>query len=616
MKIIYADSGGIKSIPISQFPAEAWTSLLGSSLDYSGQQVLNLYESVPWLFRGVNARSDAVANLPVTFMVNGKEVIDYTPPFYLEWETFLNEIEGDLTLFGAAYYWMDIDKPLRTRKIERLTPNSIKPILSSELGLVGFERKISGKTTKFSIDEIGWIWLPNRRKELGNGTSPAYAALKASGTLTAVDSFIGKFFEQGTISPTIIGLDDSVEDADVQRIENWFKRTVTGVKNAFGAVAIRGSIKPALLSQNDLEKLSLKTLTDEKREDIATALGVPQTLLFSNAANYACISGTQLVYTPNGAIPIVDLSAGDTIYQYDDTGIVTNVVVAITPQGEAPVYEVRTQNKRLEASDNHLFLVLKVNKGTGNGLGNTIKQSHEFIWKRTDELTTNDILVTVEEFPDQNIEEHNGIPLTIGLSRIISIDYLGYKEVYDLSTTGSHTFIAEGIIVHNTANQDAFNWYEMTIVPEARRIERRLNEQLFSPLGVSIRFRPEMLELYQEREADKASKMVQFYDRAIVSKNEVRRQAGWLPIDNGDEIPDTNQSPVNVTVNRSIEDLKLYRKKVLNRFKLGKSLDFDFNSDYLNDRLLTTIREKINSCASADEINNLFKDIESHASSL
>lgn len=436
---------GVKSIPLQQFPAEAWTSIF-ESIGGSTQRVIQYYETVPWLFRGVNARSDAVASLPLAWEVDGQEEEKYTLPFDLDVPHFLNELEGDLTLFGAAYVWLDAGKPLYLRKPARLYPGSIKPVFDKMIGLKEFERTVGGNKVTLSLDEVGWIWLPNRKKELGPGTPPGQAALRSAGVLGHIDAYIEKFFEQGTISPTIIGIEDGTEDQDVERLEGWFKRRIQGIANAFGAVAVRGSIKPYNLGQNELNKLSLKPLNDQKREDISTALGVPQTMLFSNAANYA------------------------------------------------------------------------------------------------------------------------------------------------------------------TANQDAFNWYELTIVPEAMRLQGPLNKFLFNPIGVSCLFKPERLEMYQEREADKASKMVTFYDRSIVTKNEVRKQAGWAPMEDGDVTADESTTPETPS-QQAKSDLRAWRSKAVKRLKAGRPMTFGFESTVIDPDTTTWIKNTLPGLTSVESIGIFFDEI-------
>lgn len=459
--VIVATASGIRSIPLSQFPAEAWISAFGSDGDNGG--ILDRYEQVPWLYRGVNARADAIANLPFCFEIGGEESEDYQLPFDLQMDAFLNELEGDLTLFGAAYVWLDAGVPLRLRQVRRLYPGSIRPKYNTDAGLVGFMRTIGSERRFFTTEEIGYIWLPNRKRELGPGVPPGQAALRAAGALTYIDQFVEKFFEQGTIAPVILGLADGTEQSDVERIQDWFRRRLTGIRNAFGAIAVRGGIEPHVLAQNELDKLALEPLSTQKREDIATALGVPHSLLFSNAANYA------------------------------------------------------------------------------------------------------------------------------------------------------------------TAGQDALNWYELTIIPESRRIEQALNHQLFEPLSVRLEFKPDRLEMFQEREAEKAYKLVAFFDRRIVTRNEVREQAGFAPVDGGDELappaepPPSEQQQNDMSEmdnmddmedgNRAfLQDLRRWKNKALSRLKASKTLAFSFESAAIEPSLAAAITGALEACRTAGDVRRVFDD--------
>lgn len=447
---------GVKSIPLNAWPKDAFTSLMGES---SSGGVMTYYKTVPWLYRGTNVRANSIAYLPRCWEdAGGKEKEDYRPPFAMNVNRLLNEIEADLTLFGTAYIWKDAGVPTRMRQIRRLLPSTITPITDKDTGLKGFKRSIGGTIKEFSLDEIAYIWLPNRESELGPGMPPGQAAMRAGGVLRNLDELVEKFFEQGAISPVIIGIDDATQETDVERIQSWFQRRLTGVKNAFGAIAVRGGINPHTLMQDDLRKLAMSDLNNQKREDIATALGVPHSLLFSNAANYA------------------------------------------------------------------------------------------------------------------------------------------------------------------TANQDILNWYELTIIPEAGWIEEELNAQLFEPLlNLSLKFKPERLEIFQAKEMEKALALTALYDRQIVDKNEVREQAGFDPIetmepaetveeDSGPSSqPESEEDPLDEQ-RAFLTDLKRWKAKALKMLKSNKPLSFAFRSEAIEDTLASAIEGALETCKTTADIARIFDD--------
>ena len=73
-------------------------------------------------------------------------------------------------------------------------------------------------------------------------------------------------------------------ESEAKRFENWWNNMISGVRNAFKTKILNAkSIEPVVVGEG-LESLQDTGLTQQKREDIATALGVPQTKLFSSGA--------------------------------------------------------------------------------------------------------------------------------------------------------------------------------------------------------------------------------------------------------------------------------------------------------------------------------------------
>lgn len=830
---------GLKSIPLSAFPAEAWTSLVGENAN-SGDGIGAYYQSVPWLYAAVNLIANACGSIPIRWQDAGsEEPIDEPGETWAQsFGDLLNAVTGDLLLYGAAYVFRANNRRGVPTELRRLLPTTITPKFDEMAGLTHFERHLNGKTMRLELKDVVYIWEPNRVSEVGPGTSRARAALAASGALANIDHSTTSLFSAGALRPTIISLEDPMDPAEVEKTASTIKRRLQGVKNAFGFTAISGKVSFQTLGDPP-SSLAMPELTDSKRQDVATALGVPQTLLFSNAANYACLPGDQRVYTPYGAIPIADMAEGDVIWQYDpEGGIVENVVTAITPQGKAPVYEVRTPNRLLRASDNHLFLVVKVLKGTGNGGGGTKRQSHYFDWKRADELEPGDILVTMEETPDKGetitqgeplsvelmellglylgdgdstqgrtlrfaipagqeqdvyaakaervftraytgvgpmtakrgkyifsvnsadaarlvakmgvtgnaytkrvpswvytasrelrlaflrgyldsdgtvdavrgqityasassdlaadvrylaitcgipvsnlmhdvgrtgnfgpieihrftcgypeynrqigsneekraarlLNEGNGsrngryqqgktynirsltLPPGVGLSRVVSVDYVGEQDVYDLSTIGSHTFIAEGIVVHNTASQDVLSFYDMTVIPISMRILSAFNSQVFEALGFTAETAEDELEVYQQMQSDQVGALAQLVDRRIITINEARERVGFAPFedpelpeepaaapvveaDEPDELPEPEDNPAD---RQQRDELRAWERFVTRRVKEGKALR-PFKAEYLPALTVAAIEGQIEGETDVSAVKAVFEEAE------
>ena len=99
--------------------------------------------------------------------------------------------------------------------------------------------------------------------------------------------------------------------------------------------------------------------------------------------------------------------------------------------GKKPVYELKLVSGRtIKASRNHPFRKL-----TG--------------WAALETLAAGDRIATPKILPS------NGEPSTLHWDEILSIEPLGMEDVYDATVEQVHNFVANGIIVHNSIEQDA-----------------------------------------------------------------------------------------------------------------------------------------------------------------
>ena len=280
---------GKKSIELLQYPDEAWTWLTGHS-DSGESGVKDYFAAIPWLYRGIQLRADAVASMPFALWRGGTEtdtsddwqnVVGFMPSP----RRMLRLVEMSLCLTGMAYQ-SRVTQGANTINLRYLNPSTVQPKLDKDKGLVGFTRYISGSQVVLQPDELVYYWLEDPYTEIGPPTScPAKAALMASGVLANVDEFVAGFFSRGAIKATLLTVQGMPIEAERQRLTEWWKRVVSGVKNAFGAQVINAdTIQPVTIGDG-LEDLQNQSLVQEKREDIATALGVPQTKLFSSSAS-------------------------------------------------------------------------------------------------------------------------------------------------------------------------------------------------------------------------------------------------------------------------------------------------------------------------------------------
>jgi hypothetical protein len=285
-KTYYFD--GRKSIELRKYPDEAWNWLTGEPDSDAG--VKDYFKAVPWLYRGANMRADAVASMPFGIYKGDDEIDDSqnyqnVVGFMPNPRRLLRLTELSLTLLGMGYYFREHNQ-VRTTFLKYLAASTMQPIMDEVNGLIGFKRSLGRGQIDLSVDEVVYFWLEDPYVELGPPkTCPGKAALMASGVIANVDEFVAGYFKRGAIKAMILAVQGMHIKGDVEELESWWKRVVGGVKNAFGAKVLNAdAVKPTIIGEG-LEAIENQKLTQEKREDIAVAIGVPQTKLFSPAAS-------------------------------------------------------------------------------------------------------------------------------------------------------------------------------------------------------------------------------------------------------------------------------------------------------------------------------------------
>lgn len=298
-------TGALKSIPLNALPPEAWTSLTGG--DDSGD-AQKLYENVPWLRAGVDAITEAVASIPCAFHRLGSNEEVENPEFPFKWDqrSVFNEAAGDYLFYAAIYWHKGINRGGRPTLCKRLHPSTIKPKFDDMQGLVEFERRIGGRMIPLAVEDVAYKWEANRKAELGPGVPRVKTALKAAGILNFIDDYSGGFFGNGAVESTLLFVEGTPSDGELDKVEARIKRVATGIRNAFRLTALRFKPEAVKLGSTP-DKLALPELTDKKREDIATALRIPQSILFSNAANHAVAREDNLSFYDKAVVPLAQI---------------------------------------------------------------------------------------------------------------------------------------------------------------------------------------------------------------------------------------------------------------------------------------------------------------------
>lgn len=303
--------GGVKSTPI---PIEDWTwarALAGQDANKLPQ----LYATVDWMFRCVALVSGAVMATPYTIAPIGGEPVydsdkdDIYPPTVEAYES----LDGELGKLAASYVLQGRAYMLRQKRrgipvgLRYLDAQTIYPMINAA-GLAGFERMMSnGVRERLPADDILYFWYPDPGVELGEPLAyPGKAAMRAAGVQSNLDEFLAAYFQRGMIKATLFMSKGVLVEAERQRLKTWWQRAATGIKNAFATEVIDGDSAEVIQIGDGIGELGNVGLTQEKREAISTAFGVPHSLVMSNAANYATAEQDVLNLYQNTIIPLCD----------------------------------------------------------------------------------------------------------------------------------------------------------------------------------------------------------------------------------------------------------------------------------------------------------------------
>lgn len=279
-----------KTVSINDLPESAWVYLTGSGTETASLQ--DHYKRVPWMFRGVDIRANAVAAMPFS-IYKGEDEIDNSDNYKNAVKVLpnpkrlFNIIESALTIWGYAYAMKERNRFITTG-LRYLLPTSITYKINSTTGEVSFTRRIAGQTMYFTADDIMYWWAADPFTEIGPpSSSPAQAAASAAGVLFNVDKFASAFFERGAIKATLLTT-KNILPQEMSRLKAWWQRMFgKGSDSAWQTDIINAEAVTPVVIGEGLESLENSDLSESKRIDIAAALGIPYSVLFSNASNRA-----------------------------------------------------------------------------------------------------------------------------------------------------------------------------------------------------------------------------------------------------------------------------------------------------------------------------------------
>jgi hypothetical protein len=285
------DGAAIKAI--------SFDSLLGAGFEdgllAASSSPAAYYAIVPYVRRAVELRMAALASVPLTLERRGVDVTGKA-----EWKglmgtmrTLLMQTEFAVCLAPTGATWRKTTNRVGANPTPVwLVPSAVYPVIDAALGLTSvrythpFGVAQAGQVEYLALDEVVRFWLPNLERANWPGPPPGLTALAAAGVLANKDAFLSQYFQRGAIKSVLLQVPPESKPSDRDRLNSWWRAMTNGIGNAWRSIVVSTAVTPLVLGDG-LTDMNNADLTQEYRQEVATAFGIPQTMLLQQAANFA-----------------------------------------------------------------------------------------------------------------------------------------------------------------------------------------------------------------------------------------------------------------------------------------------------------------------------------------
>jgi len=295
------------------------------------------YSKESWTRRCIHVRAATLAALPYSVFRVGAEDPLWThedePPQEYAWldlYAHLYKSCAALVLEGYSTAMIEGKKSPRSNEITRVTGlmwlNPKTMTVVTEKGAHGpdergrfthWKRSVGGKPVWLPREWVLSTFEPSPYLEEGVGDSDAKAVRMHSQILNDLAKFESDQLRSGLPKKTIfITAKDAPKNPDpetVKALERWIRKFLQGTKNTPPKIVQGIDTKEIGSSLTDLHS---NILTKDAREAIATGIGVPHSLVMSNAANYATAVQDMLNLLNTTVIPDAQLIGRDMNRQF------------------------------------------------------------------------------------------------------------------------------------------------------------------------------------------------------------------------------------------------------------------------------------------------------------
>lgn len=284
---------GKASVPLSALRPEAWTP--EDDDPDSGAALFGVRRArraVGTLYRCVDIRAKAVSHTPFRIEQAGRELPPDDPTASAltgRLRRMLYLSEAALCTYAAAYWELGTNRVGLNLTPFWLAPQTVTPITTTA-GIEGFRRTAPGGVAEFrqrvgrseppQFKGLLYTWLPGIEDELAPDIAPARVALLDAGVVNGLNEVLAAFFKRGMVKVTLLTVEGNPPAAEMEKVQSWWRRLVSGSRSAFRSVAVRASVKPTVIGEG-VKDISAPGIRTAHRTGVAETMGVPQSLLMS-----------------------------------------------------------------------------------------------------------------------------------------------------------------------------------------------------------------------------------------------------------------------------------------------------------------------------------------------
>lgn len=322
---------GAKAVDLSQI--KSGTNLF-NVLTGGSSAAARLYSTQGYLYRCVEMRAAAVAASPfrIERASDGEVVYKSSDDKMPDELMFLKvsrkrgvgnnflyklfETELALCISEQGAFWFKESRGRRVVGTRWLLPTTVQPYVDVRLGLTHFDRTLvdSQVPRQLRVEDVVFFRRPSNVDEIRSGDPPAKAALLDANVLLNYSTFAQMFFERGAIKATILTYEGRIAEPEKHRLRNWWNNIMTGLRNAFRTEIVNARVKPVVIGEG-IKELSDNKLSEEKRQGIAVAMGIPYALLAAQSAGLGAetLTPSMRLFYESTIIPECNLIIAPTI---------------------------------------------------------------------------------------------------------------------------------------------------------------------------------------------------------------------------------------------------------------------------------------------------------------